>query len=76
MIISFAKLIDRLLRRAGLMRTSQLACTSIEVTWKRDAPTHVDLRFKNGQRVIGAVDPFYPNPNPLYAMFRPPDTLL
>jgi hypothetical protein len=65
-------LIDRLLRRVGLMRCSQIAYTNLEVNWQVGEPAHIDLRFKDGQRVVGAVDSFYPNPNPLFATFRAP----
>lgn len=59
-------IIDRLLSRAGLMRTSQVPYESLEIEWKRDEPVHVDIKLKYGQRVVGAVDPWYPNKSPLF----------
>lgn len=59
-------IIDRLLSRVGLMRTSQVPYESLEIEWKRDEPVHVDIKLKYGRRVVGAVDPWYPNKSPLF----------
>ncbi len=37
---------------------------SMEVEWKLNELTYVDIKFKNGQRVVGHVDPWYPNKSP------------
>lgn len=57
-------MIDRVLRRIGLMRISQMPYDSLDVEWKIHEPVRVDIGFKNGQRVAGYVDPWYPNKSP------------
>ena len=57
-------ILNRLLGSVGLIRTSRIAYESMLVTWSTDEPTKVDIRFKNGQRVAGAVNPYWPNKRP------------
>lgn len=58
------RLIDRALRAIGLMRCSQMPIEHIDIEWKLGAPTHVDIELTTGQRVVGHVDPWYPNEAP------------
>lgn len=37
----------------------------LNIDWKRDELAHVDIELTGGQRVVGHVDPWCPNPNPL-----------
>lgn len=61
---------DRALRKIGLMRISQMPY--LEIEWKQDEPVRVNIRLRNGLRVAGRVDPWWPNPSPMGHMLSNP----
>lgn len=52
---------DRLLRKVGLMRTSQQSFKKFDIRWVAGFPTFVDIETRHGQRIVGHIDPFYGN---------------
>lgn len=67
------KILDQILRKIRLMRISQIPYNNLDIEWKQDEPVRVDIRLKNGQRVAGRVDPWWPNPSPLGHLRQKPD---
>jgi hypothetical protein len=67
------KILDQMLRKIGLMRISQMPYDDLEVEWRQHEPVRVDIRLKNGQRVAGRVDPWWPNKSPIGHMLKPAD---
>lgn len=53
------KLVDRMLKRVGLMRCSQNRLQSYSFGRSLNGPDTVDVVFKNGTRFAGAIDPTY-----------------
>lgn len=63
----------RVLRRMGLMRVSQVPVTRMTVDFATAlSPTVVDIELSTGQRVRGAVDPWWPNKPPSFTLFGVP----
>lgn len=61
------RLVDRLLRKVGLLRHSRMGIQEWHIRWTVDQPVHVDLKLLGGQRVTGHVDPWWPNRNPMHS---------